>query len=54
MAGIGSDQPSRGPGWPKVAALGADAIYPPQYLRARPEHWPGAVLTRHRPTSERS
>jgi DNA-binding transcriptional LysR family regulator len=25
----------------------------PQYLRARPEHWPGAALTRRRPTPER-
>jgi 2,4-dienoyl-CoA reductase-like NADH-dependent reductase (Old Yellow Enzyme family) len=34
--------------WHAAAALGADAAYPPQYLRARPEHWPGAALTRHR------
>jgi len=33
--------------WHAAAALGADAVYPPQYLRARPEHWPGAALTRH-------
>lgn len=31
--------------WHAAAALGADAVYPPQYLRARPEHWPGAALT---------
>jgi 2,4-dienoyl-CoA reductase-like NADH-dependent reductase (Old Yellow Enzyme family) len=30
--------------WHAAAALGADVVYPPQYLRARPEHWPGAVL----------
>ncbi len=35
--------------WDAAAALGADAVYPPQYLHARPEHWPGAVLTPHRP-----
>jgi 2,4-dienoyl-CoA reductase-like NADH-dependent reductase (Old Yellow Enzyme family) len=40
--------------WHAAAALGADASYPPQYLRARPEHWPGAALTRHRPRPERS
>jgi len=34
--------------WHAAAALGADAVYPPQYLRARPEHWPGAALTRPR------
>jgi len=33
--------------WHAAAALGANAVYPPQYLRARPEHWPGAALTRH-------
>lgn len=32
--------------WHAAAALGADAVYPPQYLRARPEHWPGAALRR--------
>ena len=40
--------------WHAAALLGADAVYPPQYLRARPEHWPGAALTRRRPTPERS
>ena len=39
--------------WHAAAALGAEAVYPPQYLRARPEHWPGAALTRRRPTPER-
>jgi len=34
--------------WHAAAALGGNAVYPPQYLRARPEHWPGAALTRHR------
>ena len=33
-------------GWHAAAALGADAVYPPQYRRARPEHWPGAALAR--------
>ena len=33
--------------WHAAAALGADAFYPPQYLRARPEYWPGAALVRH-------
>ena len=37
--------------WHAAAALGADAAYPPQYLRARPEHWPGAALAHpHRTT----
>jgi 2,4-dienoyl-CoA reductase-like NADH-dependent reductase (Old Yellow Enzyme family) len=40
--------------WHAAAALGSDAVYPPQYLRARPEHWPGATLTRHRPSREGS
>ncbi|MGE0257758.1 MAG: NADH:flavin oxidoreductase/NADH oxidase [Alphaproteobacteria bacterium] len=38
--------------WHAAAALGADAVYPPQYLRARPEHWPGAALTPYRPANE--
>src|SRR3954453_18889000 len=40
--------------WHAAAALGADVVYPPQYLRARPEHWPGAALTGHRPPREGS
>jgi 2,4-dienoyl-CoA reductase-like NADH-dependent reductase (Old Yellow Enzyme family) len=40
--------------WHAAAALGADAVYPPQYLPARPEHWPGAALARPRPTPKRS
>jgi 2,4-dienoyl-CoA reductase-like NADH-dependent reductase (Old Yellow Enzyme family) len=37
--------------WHAGDALGADAVYPPQYLRARPEHWPGAALAHpHRTT----
>jgi 2,4-dienoyl-CoA reductase-like NADH-dependent reductase (Old Yellow Enzyme family) len=40
--------------WHAAAALGADAVYAPQYLRARPAHWPGAALTRHRAAPERS
>jgi 2,4-dienoyl-CoA reductase-like NADH-dependent reductase (Old Yellow Enzyme family) len=39
--------------WHAAAVLGADAVFPPQYLRARTEHWPGAALTRYRPTPER-
>jgi 2,4-dienoyl-CoA reductase-like NADH-dependent reductase (Old Yellow Enzyme family) len=27
--------------WHAAAALGADAVYPPLYRRARPEQWPG-------------
>jgi 2,4-dienoyl-CoA reductase-like NADH-dependent reductase (Old Yellow Enzyme family) len=27
--------------WHAAAALGAEAVYPSPYLRARPEHWPG-------------
>ncbi|HZT88843.1 MAG TPA: NADH:flavin oxidoreductase/NADH oxidase [Stellaceae bacterium] len=38
--------------WHAAAALGADAAYPPQYLRARPEHWPGAALA-HRSRLQR-
>ena len=38
--------------WHAAAMLGADAVYPPQYLRARPEHWPGAALTPHRATGD--
>src|SRR5439155_1818259 len=32
--------------WHAAAALGAEPVYPPQYLRARLEQWPGAALTR--------
>jgi len=39
--------------WHAAAALGADVVYPPQYLRARPEYWPGAALTQHRSAPER-
>lgn len=38
-------------GWHAAAALGADAAYPPQYLRARPEHWPGAALAHRGPAA---
>ena len=34
--------------WHAATALGADTVYPPQYLRARPEHWPGAALINRR------
>jgi 2,4-dienoyl-CoA reductase-like NADH-dependent reductase (Old Yellow Enzyme family) len=39
-------------GWHAAAALGADAVYPPQYRRARPKHWPGAVLASAQPRGE--
>jgi NADPH2 dehydrogenase len=35
--------------WHAAAALSADAVCPPQYRRARPEHWPGAALARAQP-----
>jgi 2,4-dienoyl-CoA reductase-like NADH-dependent reductase (Old Yellow Enzyme family) len=38
--------------WHAAAALGADAVYPPQYRRARPEHWPGAALAHPRPRGQ--
>jgi len=38
--------------WHAATALDADAVYPPQYLRARPEHWPGAALTRRQPAPQ--
>lgn len=34
--------------WHAAAALGADALYPPQYRRARPDQWPGAALAHPR------
>jgi 2,4-dienoyl-CoA reductase-like NADH-dependent reductase (Old Yellow Enzyme family) len=40
--------------WHTAAVLGTHAVYPPPYLRARPDHWPGAALTRYRPTREGS
>jgi 2,4-dienoyl-CoA reductase-like NADH-dependent reductase (Old Yellow Enzyme family) len=30
--------------WHAAAALGADVVYPPQYRRAHPEHWPRTAL----------
>jgi hypothetical protein len=39
--------------WHAAAALGANAVYPPQYLRAGPEQWPGAALTPYRPAPGR-
>jgi 2,4-dienoyl-CoA reductase-like NADH-dependent reductase (Old Yellow Enzyme family) len=39
-------------GWHAAAALGADAVYPPQYRRTRPEHWPGAALARTEPRGQ--
>lgn len=30
--------------WHAAVRLGADAAYPPQYRRARPDQWPGATL----------
>lgn len=32
--------------WHAAEALGAEALYPPQYRRARPDQWPGAALAR--------
>jgi 2,4-dienoyl-CoA reductase-like NADH-dependent reductase (Old Yellow Enzyme family) len=37
--------------WHAAAALGADAVYPPQYRRARPEQWP--TRTPYRPAPGR-
>jgi 2,4-dienoyl-CoA reductase-like NADH-dependent reductase (Old Yellow Enzyme family) len=39
--------------WHAAAALGAEAVYPPQYRRARREQWPGAALTPYRAAPER-
>jgi 2,4-dienoyl-CoA reductase-like NADH-dependent reductase (Old Yellow Enzyme family) len=39
--------------WHAAAGLGAEAVYPPQYRRARPEQWSGAALTPYRPAPER-
>ncbi len=39
--------------WHAAAALGVDAVYPPQYLRARPEQWPGAARTPYGPVPGR-
>jgi hypothetical protein len=36
-----------------AAALGADAVYPPQYLRSHSEHWPGAAPPRSCPRLSR-
>jgi 2,4-dienoyl-CoA reductase-like NADH-dependent reductase (Old Yellow Enzyme family) len=35
--------------WHAAQALGAEAFYPPQYRRARPQDWPGAALAHPRP-----
>jgi len=35
--------------WHAAEALGATASYPPQYVRARADAWPGAKLARPRP-----
>ena len=37
--------------WHAAEALGADAPYPPQYRRVRPDQWPGAALARPRRAS---
>ncbi|MGH7046091.1 MAG: NADH:flavin oxidoreductase/NADH oxidase [Stellaceae bacterium] len=34
--------------WHAAEALGADAAFPPQYRRARPDQWPGAALAPRR------
>ena len=39
--------------WHAADALGAEIACPPQYRRARPDQWPGALLARPRGSSER-
>ena len=35
--------------WHTAEALGAEATYPPQYLRSKPASWPGARIARGEP-----
>jgi 2,4-dienoyl-CoA reductase-like NADH-dependent reductase (Old Yellow Enzyme family) len=35
--------------WHAAEALGAEATYPPQYLRSKPASWPGAKIARGEP-----
>jgi 2,4-dienoyl-CoA reductase-like NADH-dependent reductase (Old Yellow Enzyme family) len=38
--------------WHAAAALGAEATYPPQYLRSKPATWPGAKIARGEPKAK--
>jgi 2,4-dienoyl-CoA reductase-like NADH-dependent reductase (Old Yellow Enzyme family) len=38
--------------WHAAAALGAEATYPPQYLRSKPATWPGAKIARGEPNAK--
>jgi NADPH2 dehydrogenase len=40
--------------WHAAEALGADAAYPPQYLRSKPATWPGAHIARGEPAGSRA
>ena len=40
--------------WHAAEALGADAAYPPQYLRSKPATWPGAHIARDGASRERA
>ena len=40
--------------WHAAEALGADAAYPPQYLRSKPATWPGAQIARGAAARERA
>jgi 2,4-dienoyl-CoA reductase-like NADH-dependent reductase (Old Yellow Enzyme family) len=38
--------------WHAAEALGAEAAYPPQYLRSKPASWPGARIARGEPKTQ--
>jgi 2,4-dienoyl-CoA reductase-like NADH-dependent reductase (Old Yellow Enzyme family) len=38
--------------WHAAEALGAEATYPPQYLRSKPTTWPGAKIARGEPKAK--
>jgi 2,4-dienoyl-CoA reductase-like NADH-dependent reductase (Old Yellow Enzyme family) len=38
--------------WHAAEALGAEATYPPQYLRSKPATWPGAKIARGEPKAK--
>ncbi len=38
--------------WHAAEALGAEAVYPPQYLRSKPATWPGARIARGEPKTK--
>jgi 2,4-dienoyl-CoA reductase-like NADH-dependent reductase (Old Yellow Enzyme family) len=38
--------------WHAAEALGAEAAYPPQYLRSKPATWPGAKIARGEPKAK--